>query len=109
VTTGVIIKTEHLSKKYHNKFAVDDISFAVETGKVIGFLGPNGAEKSTTIRLMLGLDSGKGATTFDGMALRSYDRLSNVVGILLEAKAFHPIRTARNNLKVLATAGGISN
>jgi ABC-2 type transport system ATP-binding protein len=42
------------------------LSFEVETGKVTGFLGPNGAGKSTTMRLMLGLDNGKGSTTFDG-------------------------------------------
>jgi ABC-2 type transport system ATP-binding protein len=102
-----MIKTEHLRKKYRKKVAVDDISFEVETGKVTGFLGPNGAGKSTTMRLMLGLDNGSGQTTYDGKKLREYAKPSKVVGILLEAKAFHPTRSARRHLKVLADAGSI--
>lgn len=102
-----MIKTEHLSKKYRKKVAVDDVSFEVASGKVTGFLGPNGAGKSTTMRLMLGLDNGGGRTMFDGQPLHSYARPSQVVGILLEAKAFHPTRTARRHLEVLAAAGGV--
>ena len=94
-------------KTYRKKVAVDNLSFEAKTGKVTGFLGPNGAGKSTTMRLMLGLDSGGGRTTFDGKRLREYDQPSKVVGILLEAKAFHPTRTARNHLKVLADAGNV--
>jgi ABC-2 type transport system ATP-binding protein len=104
-----MIKAEHLRKHYRKKVAVDDISFEVETGKVTGFLGPNGAGKSTTMRLMLGLDNGDGHTTFDGKSLHEYKQPSKMVGILLEAKAFHPTRTARNHLRVLAAAGGISD
>lgn len=102
-----MIVADHLIKKYRKKVAVDDISFTVETGKVTGFLGPNGAGKSTTMRLMLGLDNGQGKTTFDNKLLHEYARPSHVVGILLEAKAFHPTRSARNHLRVLADAGDI--
>jgi ABC-2 type transport system ATP-binding protein len=102
-----MIKVEHLSKRYRKKLAVDDISFEVKTGRVTGFLGPNGAGKSTTMRLMLGLDNGNGMTTFDGKRLYEYDRPASIVGILLEAKAFHPTRTAYNHLRVLAAAGGV--
>jgi hypothetical protein len=63
--------------------------------------------KSTTMRLMPGLDRGAGATTYDGKALHGYRRPPQVVGILLEARAFRPTRTARNHLRVLATAGTI--
>lgn len=104
-----MIEARNLTKSYKKKLAVDDVSFDVETGKVTGFLGPNGAGKSTTMRLMLGLDNGKGSTTFDGKKLYEYDKPSQLVGILLEAKAFHPTRTARNHLRVLAAAGGISD
>lgn len=103
-----MIKTQHLTKRYRKKIAVDDVSFGVETGKVTGFLGPNGAGKSTTMRLMLELDRGKGSTTYDGKKLHEYKRPSSVVGVLLEAKAFHPTRSARSHLQVLADAGGIS-
>ena len=102
-----MIKSENLHKIYRKKTAVDNISFEVLTGKVTGFLGPNGAGKSTTMRLMLGLDNGGGRTTFDGKSLHQYAQPSKVVGILLEAKAFHPTRTARNHLRVLAAAGGV--
>src|SRR6185437_395987 len=102
-----MIKAQQLSKKYKKKKAVDDLSFEVETGKVTGFLGPNGAGKSTTMRLMLGLDNGGGKTLFDDKPLHSYPQPSKMVGVLLEAKAFHPTRTARNHLKILADAGNI--
>jgi ABC-2 type transport system ATP-binding protein len=108
-----VIKAKNLTKKYrsHNfrtvKTAVDDLSFEIETGKVTGFLGPNGAGKSTTMRLMLGLDNGKGNTSYDDKPLRSFSNPSKIIGILLEAKAYHPTRTARRHLRVLATEGNI--
>jgi ABC-2 type transport system ATP-binding protein len=102
-----MIKAGHLTKKYRKKVAVDNLTFQVATGKVTGFLGPNGAGKSTTMRLMLGLDNGHGSTTYDGKKLYEYPEPSKVVGILLEAKAFHPTRSARNHLNILATAGNI--
>jgi ABC-2 type transport system ATP-binding protein len=108
-----VIKASNLSKSYSrrkgSKLAVDNLSFKVETGRVTGFLGPNGAGKSTTMRLMLGLDRGRGTTTYDNKPLNSYEYPSRVVGILLEAKAFHPTRTARTHLQVLAAAAGLPN
>jgi ABC-2 type transport system ATP-binding protein len=104
-----MITVEHLSKRYGNKLVVNDISFTVEDRKVTGFLGPNGAGKSTTMRLMLGLSRGGGTTLYDGQKLQEYERPSALVGILLEAKAFHPTRTARNHLRVLAAADGIDD
>ncbi len=104
-----MIDASNLTKRYKKKLAVDDVSFKVEKGKVTGFLGPNGAGKSTTMRLMLGLDAGAGKTSFDGKKLHEYAQPSKVVGILLEAKAFHPTRTARSHLRILAAAGGIKS
>jgi ABC-2 type transport system ATP-binding protein len=102
-----MIKAAHLSKHYRKASAVDDISFDVEPGKVTGFLGPNGAGKSTTMRLMVGLDNGEGKTIFDGKPLSSYARPAKMIGILLEAKSFHPARSPRNHLKILADAGSV--
>lgn len=102
-----MITAQNLTKRYRKKVAVNDLSFVVETGKVTGFLGPNGAGKSTTMRLMVGLDNGRGHTTFDGKPLHAYADPAQVVGILLEAKAFHPTRTARQHLRILAQSGGV--
>ena len=102
-----MIQAKDLKKEFSDKVAVDSLSFNIETGKVTGFLGPNGAGKSTTMRLMLGLDNGGGTTTYDDKPLHNYGRPSQVVGILLEAKAFHPTRTARRHLSILATAGNV--
>lgn len=102
-----MIQVRNIRKHYRKKVAVDDLSFTVQTGKVTGFLGPNGAGKSTTMRLMLGLDHGTGSTLYDEKPLQSYADPAQVVGVLLEAKAFHPTRTARNHLQVLADASGI--
>ena len=92
-----------LGKSYGAVRAVDDLSFRLEPGAVTGFLGPNGAGKSTTLRLMLGLDRGDGTTLWDGRSLRDHDPVTRVVGAHLDAKFFHPSRTARNHLRLLAT------
>lgn len=96
-----------VSKKYRGRLVVDNLSFKVKPGKVTGFLGPNGSGKSTTMRLMLGLSHGVGKTLYDGKPLDGYNKPSEIVGILLEAKAFHPTRTAYDHLSVLAVAGGV--
>lgn len=101
------IEASNLSKTYGSKRAVDDLSFTVEPGVVTGFLGPNGAGKSTTMRLMLGLDHGSGVTLFDGKRYGELRQPMRHVGAVLEAKAFHPSRTARNHLLMLAAASGL--
>jgi ABC-2 type transport system ATP-binding protein len=97
-----VIEVRGLTKKFGDHKAVDNLSFNVQPGIVTGFLGPNGAGKSTTMRLMLDLDHGSGTTTFDGKRFHEIARPMRVVGVLLEAKAFHPTRTARNHLRMLA-------
>lgn len=102
-----MIVVQNISKSYRKKVAVDNLTFSVKSGRVTGFLGPNGAGKSTTMRLMVGLDNGKGKTLFDDRPLHSYANASEIVGLMLEAKAFHPTRSARNHLQVLADASGL--
>jgi ABC-2 type transport system ATP-binding protein len=101
------IEAVNLTKRFGAKLAVNSLSFTVEPGVVTGFLGPNGAGKSTTMRLMLGLTHGEGTTTFDGKHFRELRHPMRHVGAVLEAKAFHPTRTARNHLLMLAAANGI--
>ena len=102
-----VIEARNLAKSYDGKAAVTGLSFDVRPGTVTGFLGPNGAGKSTTMRLMLGLDRGEGTCTFDGRPFSAYPQPMRAVGALLEAKPFHPTRTARNHLRMLAAANSI--
>jgi ABC-2 type transport system ATP-binding protein len=105
-----VITTEHLSKTYGDRHAVSDLSFTVEPGRVTGFLGPNGAGKSTTMRLVLGLDRPTaGRATINGRPLADHDRPLEQVGALLEARAIHPGRTARNHLRAIAATAGIAD
>jgi ABC-2 type transport system ATP-binding protein len=105
---AAVIEARSLCKRYGGKLAVDNLSFTVVPGRVTGFVGPNGAGKSTTMRLLLGLDkpdSGRaaiGGQPYAGLAfpLRS-------VGALLEARAVHPGRSARNHLLCLAQTQGL--
>jgi ABC-2 type transport system ATP-binding protein len=103
-----LIEARGLGKSYGPKRAVDDLSFTVHPGSVTGFLGPNGSGKSTTMRLMLGLDRGEGHTTFDGHRFNELKHPMRQVGALLEAKPFHPTRRARDHLRMLAVANGVS-
>jgi ABC-2 type transport system ATP-binding protein len=96
-----MITVQGLGKSYGSTVAVDDLSFEVPDGQVTGFLGPNGSGKSTSMRLMLGLDFGAGSTNFDGTSLREVASTSQTVGAHLDAKSFHPKRTARNHLRML--------
>lgn len=102
-----VIQARDLAKSYKGKSAVSGLSFDVRPGTVTGFLGPNGSGKSTTMRLMLGLDSGTGTCTFDGQPFSAYDVPMQHVGALLEAKPFHPTRTARNHLRMIAAPNRI--
>jgi ABC-2 type transport system ATP-binding protein len=102
-----MITAHGLRKRYGATVAVDDLSFEVQPGLVTGFLGPNGAGKSTTMRLMLDLDHGEGEARFDGRRFRDIKDPMNEIGAVLEAKAFHPTRTARNHLRMLAAANRI--
>jgi ABC-2 type transport system ATP-binding protein len=104
-----MIEAAGLTKRYGATAAVSGLSFTVPPGQVTGFLGPNGAGKSTTMRLILGLDApDAGSVTVNGRPYTLYRRPLFQAGALLEAKAFHPGRSARNHLLCLAASNGIS-
>ncbi len=97
-----------LTKRFGGVAAVDGLTASVREGRVTGFLGPNGAGKTTTLRMLLGLVAPtSGTATFDGRPYAELRSPLQEVGTLLEATGFHPGRTARDHLRVLATAGGI--
>jgi len=105
-----MIEVRDLTKRYGGVPAVDALSFDVRPGTVTGFLGPNGSGKSTTMRLILGLDRpDAGRVRIGGHRYRDLRWPLRQVGALLEAKAFHPGRTARAHLAALAASNGIAS
>ena len=106
--TGEPLEVRALTKRFGDVLAVDDLSFEVSPGRVTGFLGPNGAGKTTTLRCLLGLVAPTaGTTTIGGRAYHDIPAPALVVGSALEATGFHPGRSARNHLRVLARSSGI--
>jgi ABC-2 type transport system ATP-binding protein len=103
-----VIEAQHLSKRYGNMTAVNDLSFTVAPGQVTGFLGPNGSGKSTTMRMIVGLDQpSSGQVTVAGHPYGQLRFPLHQLGALLDADAIHPGRTARNHLLWLADSNAI--
>jgi ABC-2 type transport system ATP-binding protein len=103
-----MIEARGLSKRYGSTVAVEELSFEVLPGRVTGFLGPNGSGKSTTMRLLLGLDApDAGQARIGGRRYRDLNWPLREVGALLEAKTFHPGRSAHAHLSALAASNEI--
>ena len=103
---GTTLVFDGLTKSFGTTLAVDGLTAEVRPGAVTGFLGPNGAGKTTTLRMLLGLvRPTAGTATFDGRRYEELAAPAREVGTLLEATGFHPGRTARDHLRVLAAAG----
>jgi ABC-2 type transport system ATP-binding protein len=107
-TTGARVQITNLTKRFGGFTAVDDLTFAVEPGRITGFLGPNGAGKTTTLRMALGLvRPTSGSVTIDGQAYADLADPIGTVGAALEATNFHPGRSGRDHLRVMAAASGV--
>jgi len=108
-TPGLVIETRGLTKRYGDDVvAVDGLELCVRRGEVYGFLGPNGAGKTTTLRMLLGLvrpTSGRAAVF--GAPPGSPQGLARI-GAMVEAPAFYPYLSGRDNLRVLARYAGVS-
>jgi ABC-2 type transport system ATP-binding protein len=105
---GSAVTVRGLTKRYGATVAVDDLSFEVRSGTVTAFLGPNGAGKTTAIRTLLGLASpDAGEALVLGSPYRMLDHAARRVGTLIDGADFHPGRTARNHLRVLASLNGV--
>jgi ABC-2 type transport system ATP-binding protein len=103
-----MIEAHGLVKRYGPTTAVDDLSFSIRPGVVTGFLGPNGARKTTTMRMILGLDAPtQGSVTVGGRSYRDLPAPMREAGALLDAKAMHGGRRARDHLLCLARSNGI--
>ena len=109
VGDGAVIRAEHLTKRFGDVLAVDDLSFALERGTVTGFLGPNGAGKTTTLRMLLHLvQPTAGQALVFGGRYQDLERPASRVGAVLEAADFHPGRSGHDHLFSLALALGHS-
>src|ERR687892_220987 len=105
---SAVIEVAGLSKRYGAVVAVDDLSFTAPAGQVTALLGPNGAGKTTTFRMLLGLARpNAGRALIGGRPYAELDRPRQTVGAVLESSGFHPARTGRDHLRVVATAAGI--
>jgi ABC-2 type transport system ATP-binding protein len=103
------IEARGLTKRFGSDvLAVDRLDFDAVPGGVTGFLGPNGAGKTTTLRMLLGLvRPTSGSVLIDGHRYRDLQHPTTSVGAVLEASGFHPARTARHHLRVIATMAGV--
>jgi ABC-2 type transport system ATP-binding protein len=105
-----MIEVNNLTRRYGAKTVLDSLTFTVQPGMVTGFLGPNGAGKSTTMRLLLGLETPTaGTATVNGRNYREYAAPIHEIGVLLEARAAHPARSARDHLLGMAYTHNISS
>jgi ABC-2 type transport system ATP-binding protein len=103
-----VVAVERLTKRYGRQAAVDDLTFSLDRGMITGFLGPNGAGKTTTVRLLLGLaEPTAGTALVFGRRYPQLDHPARTVGAVLESNDFHPGRSGRNHLRVLALAAGL--
>ena len=103
-----MIDIKGLSKKYGDTVAVDDVSFAAPPGMVTGFLGPNGAGKTTTLRVVLGLARpDAGVALVDGTRYGDLPHPRLGVGAVLGCDGFHPGRSGRDHLRVVASSAGL--
>jgi ABC-2 type transport system ATP-binding protein len=104
-----VILTEGLTKRFGQRTAVEDLNLHVCPGEIFGFLGPNGAGKTTTIGMLLGLvrpTAGR-ALVMGYDVQRQPEQALQSVGAMVEAPAFYPYLSGRDNLHVLARAGGL--
>ncbi len=105
-----MIELHGLTKRYGDKTVVDDLTFTIQPGVVTGFLGPNGAGKSTTMRMLVGLEAPDGGSSaINGRSYRQHAAPAQEIGVLLDAGARHPGRSARDHLLALAATHRLSS
>lgn len=105
----LIIKVNNLSKQFKEINAVDDLSFTIDEGDVYGFLGQNGAGKSTTIRMLLTLiKPTAGSINIFGKDLSTHrNEILKKVGAVIEKPDLYKYLSAYDNLAIFAKMSGI--
>ncbi len=96
------ITAEHLKKYYRDVKAVDDISFSVEQGELFGFLGVNGAGKSTTINMLCTLQEPTGGKALiQGFELgKDNEEIKNHIGVVYQNNCLDKLLTVKENLLI---------
>jgi ABC-2 type transport system ATP-binding protein len=103
-----VIEVAGLTKRFGGQIAVDELTFTAPAGQVTALLGPNGAGKTTTFRVLLGLARATaGRALIEGRPYAELEQPRQTVGAVLESAGFHPVRTGRDHLRIIATAAGI--
>ena len=98
---------EQLTKRYGSVQALDAFTAEVSPGRITAFLGPNGSGKTTSMRLLLGLaEPTAGSASIAGRPYRELQHPTRVVGAVLD-QGFHPNRSARNHLRIVAAAAAV--
>lgn len=95
-----MVKAEHLVKRYGQNYALNDVSFEIADGEVVGLLGPNGAGKSTTMNILTGyLSATSGSATVDGIdMLEEPLQAKRLIGFLPEQPPLYPDMTVEEYL-----------
>lgn len=104
-----MIEVKHLTKRYGNHVAVNDLNFTIDKGKVYGFLGPNGAGKSTTMNIITGcLGATEGEVLIDGHSITEEPmQAKRLIGYLPEQPPVYMDMTPAEYLDFVARAKGI--
>lgn len=104
------IRLEGLGKRFGSVVAVDGLTLGIESGRVTALLGPNGAGKTTTLRMVLGLiHPTTGQALINGRRYADLPAPRRTVGVVLGPDCFHPGRSGRNHLRVVARAAHVSD
>jgi ABC-2 type transport system ATP-binding protein len=108
VGLGPAVSVRGLTKRFGSQLAVDDLSFDVPPGRIVGFLGPNGSGKSTTLRMIVGLTAPTAGTALvQGVPFHDLERPAEVVGSIVDGVGHHPARRAIDELRISARAAGL--
>ena len=106
---AIIIQVENLSKQFNETTAVDNLSFTVNEGDIYGFLGQNGAGKSTTIRMLLTLIKPTGGEiNIFGKKLHTHrTEILRQTGAVIEKPDLYKYLSAYDNLSIFARMSGL--
>ena len=108
--TKTILELKNVSKSFGKRKIIDDISLEVKEGEILGFLGPNGSGKTTTIKMILRLiDMDSGEITVNGFDnKKQFENAMECIGAIVENPDMYKYMSALDNLKLHARIRNIS-